>query len=187
MILSLRLWLTFMAKAGVEFVTNPIIEPGDGRGQAIAQTHHARLQKFQPLASLCGTIQGIDNRYANPTPPDLMKPALLMMFLVALMAVSHAQTLNRSDSGVFSEPPEQRRNDLRSVLKFAPVGPNPVNETPSASGEARRRLSEDERAKLRQQLRQQAGEGTGQSSRAALPCGRGPATPPIRSPDDNCY
>ena len=116
-----------------------------------------------------------------------MKPALLMIFLVALMAVSHAQTPNRPDSGVLSGMPEQRRHDLRSVLKVPPAGSGPGNEGPSAPGASPRRLTEDERTKLRQQLRQQAGEGTVRDSRAALPCGRGPNTLLTRSPDDNCY
>jgi hypothetical protein len=116
-----------------------------------------------------------------------MKPALLMMFLVALMAVSRAQTPNRPDPGILSEMSEQRRLDLRSVLRVPPAGFGPGNEGPSATGASPRRLSEDERTKLRQQLRQQAGEGTGQGNRSALPCGRRPATSPTRSSDDNCY
>ncbi|MEY4266357.1 MAG: hypothetical protein RIS90_892 [Pseudomonadota bacterium] len=120
-----------------------------------------------------------------------MKPALLMLLLLpALLATALAQPAPRREPRAPAEVPEQRRTDLRSVLKQAPPVVGPGAEAPLEPTAPWRRLTEEERASLRQQLRQQAGEGAspdGRNNRATAPCSREPARKTTRSADDNCY
>ena len=120
-----------------------------------------------------------------------MKPALLTMLLLpVLLATALAQPAARRETRPPAEAPEQRRTDLRTILKQAPPVVGPGAEAPMEPTAPWRRLTEEERASLRQQLRQQAGEGgspNGRDNRATASCSRDPARKTTRSPDDNCY
>jgi hypothetical protein len=119
-----------------------------------------------------------------------MKAALSMMFLLAVAASLHAQPAHRRDTGNMPAAPEQRRAELRSALQSTPQIPGPAAGEPADPMPLRRRLTEEERAALRQQLRQQAGQGASPDSRgnrATAPCGRESAKKTTRSTDDNCY
>ena len=119
-----------------------------------------------------------------------MKAALSMIFLLATAASLQAQPGHRREAGTAPAAPEQRRADLRSALQPAQPVPRPGAEEPADPMPPRRRLTEEERAALRQQLRQQAGEGASPDSRgnrATAPCGRESAKKTTRSTDDNCY
>ena len=119
-----------------------------------------------------------------------MKLALLMMFLTSLLATALAQPAPRREPRAPAELPEQRRTDLRSALRLAPPVVGPGAEAPMEPTAPWRRLTEEERASLRQQLRQQAGDGASpdrRDNRAAAPCSRDPARKTTRSADDNCY
>jgi hypothetical protein len=119
-----------------------------------------------------------------------MKAALSMMFLLAVAASLHAQPGHRRDASNLPAAPEQRRADLRSALQSTPPVPGSAAGEPADPMPLRRRLTEEERAALRQQLRQQAGQGAspdGRDNRVTRPCSREPANKATRSTDDNCY
>ena len=94
-----------------------------------------------------------------------MKAALSMMFLLATAATLQAQSSYRRDADASPAAPEQRRADLRSALQPAPPVPGAGADQGADPLPLRRRLTEEERAALRQQLRQQAGEGASPDSR----------------------
>jgi hypothetical protein len=95
-----------------------------------------------------------------------MKAALSMMFLLAAAATLQAQPGHRRDAGSLPAAPEQRRADLRLALQPAPSVPGAGADQPAEAIPLRRRLTDEERAALRQQLRQQAGEGASPDSRS---------------------
>lgn len=119
-----------------------------------------------------------------------MKPALTIMFLLALAATVHAQPGPRREAGPPPALPEQRRAELRSALKPVPSQPVPGVEALLDPAAPRRRLTEEERADLRQQLRRQAGDGASPDSagqRTSTLCNREPTKKTNRSSDDKCY
>ena len=113
-----------------------------------------------------------------------------MTVLLATAATLQAQPGHRREGGNPLAAPEQRRAELRSALQPTPPMPSPGTEEPADSLALRRRLTEEERAALRQQLRQLAGQGASpdaSGNRATAPCSREPARKTTRSSDDNCY
>ena len=90
---------------------------------------------------------------------------------------------------------DQRRAELRSALSPQPGsqgqrGGDQQTNPQGWSSEPKRQLSEEERADLRRQLRQQAAsplKPDPSDSRGTPLCNRGPAEKATRSLNENCY
>ena len=101
----------------------------------------------------------------------------------------------RRDSGASPNGLDQRRAELRTALtppagSQGQRGGDQQTNPQGWSSEPKRQLSEEERADLRRQLRQQAAsplKPDPSDSRGTPLCNRGPAEKATRSPNENCY
>ena len=125
-----------------------------------------------------------------------MRIALLFLSLLLDAGVcAQGPSGQRRDSGASPIGSEQRRAELRTALT-PPAGSqdqrggDQQNSPQGWASEPRRHLSEEERADLRRQLRQQAAppvKPDSPDSRTTSPCNRGLADKVNRSPNENCY
>lgn len=124
-----------------------------------------------------------------------MKYVLLLLGVLGLLGLAHGQPGQHGQQGQRAQGGpgpgpggDQRRADLRSSLR--PMSnERPGQEEPPPADLPRRQLSEDERAMLRQQLRQQAGQinpQTGPDWRPPMACPGGPGQRPRRGPGEAC-
>jgi hypothetical protein len=99
-----------------------------------------------------------------------MRFAWVILWLpIAASAVVEAPAAGRDADASLQHHPDKRRAALRSALKPAP-GTDPIElMPPPAPMPVRRQLSEQERADLRQQLRQQGRPGLPPDRRPGLP------------------
>jgi hypothetical protein len=120
---------------------------------------------------------------------------IVMLFLSMLLGASvcaQGPSSQRREPGLAPIAPEQRRAELRSALSSPPgsQGLRAGDQQAGPQGESKRQLSEEERADLRRQLRQQAAppvKPDPSDSRGTPLCNRGPAEKNTRSPNENCY
>jgi hypothetical protein len=120
---------------------------------------------------------------------------LFLSMLLGASACAQGPSSHRREPGTAPIAPEQRRAELRSALSPLsgsqdPRGNDQQASAQGGSSESKRHLSEEEKADLRRQLRQQAAsplkpEPSG--SRATSSCNRGPAEKTNRGLNENCY
>ena len=122
-----------------------------------------------------------------------MRIALLFLSILLDAGVcAQGPSSQRREPGMAPIAPEQRRAELRSALSSPPgsQGLRAGDQQAGPQGESKRQLSEEERADLRRQLRQQAAppvKPDSPDSRTNSLCNRSLADKVNRSPNENCY
>ena len=124
---------------------------------------------------------------------------IVLLFLSILLGAgvfAQGPSGQRREPGAAPITLEQRRAELRSALtppagSQGPRGGGDQQASPQGwSAEPRRHLSEDEKADLRRQLRQQADSPSkpdGPENRTTPSCNRSFADKANRNPNENCY
>ena len=120
---------------------------------------------------------------------------LFLSMLICMGVCAQGPSSQRREPGASPIGSEQRRAELRTALT-PPAGSqgqragDQQTNPQGLSSEPKRQLSEDEKADLRRQLRQQAAsplKPDGPEGRATSPCNRGLADKANRNPNENCY
>ena len=121
---------------------------------------------------------------------------LFLSMLICIGVCAQGPSSQRREPGASPIGSEQRRAELRTALT-PPAGSQGQRGGDQQTGtqgwpsaEPKRQLSEDEKADLRRQLRQQAAsppKPEGPESRTTSSCNRGLADKANRNPNENCY
>lgn len=127
----------------------------------------------------------------------VMRIILLFLSMLICMGVcAQGPSSQRREPGASPIGSEQRRAELRTALtppagsQSQRGGDHQTSTQAWLSAEPKRQLTEEEKADLRRQLRQQAAsplKPDGPEGRATSPCNRGLADKANRSPNENCY
>ena len=120
---------------------------------------------------------------------------LFLSMLICMGVCAQGPSGQRREPGGSPNGVEQRRAELRTALTppagyQGQRGGDQQTNPQGWSSEPKRQLSEDEKADLRRQLRQQAAsppKPDGPESRTTSSCNRGLADKANRNPNENCY